>query len=84
MSMNDDLISVLIGTWMRSVRQRAGMSQRAFATVIGVWPITLDRYEIGQKTPSLEVFFKVYELARSSDPNLPDLLAILGATQMSK
>jgi|GEM_PF-6239829 len=48
-----DLNNALSGALLRSARVRAGLSQRAFASLIGVAQPTLSAYESGKRQPSL-------------------------------
>lgn len=49
----DSLEEQLAGALLRSARIRSGLSQRAFANLIGVAQPTLSAYESGRRQPTL-------------------------------
>lgn len=61
----DDTLSVMevndriAGSLLRSARLRSGLSQRAFADLIGVAQPTLSAYESGKRQPTLPTLMKM-------------------------
>lgn len=47
-----------LGNWLRALRESIGISQAKFADVIGSTQSSINRYENGQATPTVELLRK--------------------------
>ncbi len=63
LSIMTDLDDQLAGALLRSARQRMGLSQRAFADLIGVAQPTLSAYESGRRQPTLPTLMRMLHRA---------------------
>jgi transcriptional regulator with XRE-family HTH domain len=64
------------GDWVRRQREAVGWSQRDLARRLGVYPTTVERWELGQRRPSPEHVSKMGSLLGVAAPKSTTSLAI--------
>lgn len=73
----DDSIAKTIGARMKTKREEMGITQRAFAEMIGVSPSAVNQFEKGEKKPSSSLLAVIARELRASTDYL------LGASDLS-